>query len=278
MEKLDETFEKIHAENPYCIIGTGDYNAHHKDWYHKDTTNEAGITLKEILDKHSLHQLVTEPTYIVSNACTCVDLVYTDQPNLITQNSINPSLHKNCHHQVNHFQLNLICSPPPPYQRFIWHFGRAKKVELLRAMRMYDWERALLLRQTNIDDQVSQFEEVVNNISKEFIPHENRTFYPRDPPWLTKNCKDFYKKYHRKYKSYARRGFIAEEKTQIDDLRAQYTVMVETAKETYLKRLGSEVSNPQTGQKKVLDSVKKTLKQEYLYSDSSHTLRERICD
>lgn len=35
--------------------------------------------------------------------------------------------------------------------------------------------------------------------------------------------------------------------------------MVETAKETYLKRLGSEVSNPQTSQKKYWAALKKLL-------------------
>ena len=97
------------------------------------------------------------------------------------------------------------------------------------------------------------------NISKNYIPSEDKTFYPRDPPWLTKNCKDFYKNYHRKYKRFVRRGCIPTEKTQIDELRNEYSKLVQTEKDKYLKKLGSEVSNPQTSQKKYWSALKKLL-------------------
>ena len=59
---------------------------------------------------------------------------------------------------------------------------------------MYDWVGELAFLTDNPEEQVEHFDEVINNISKNFIPHEEKTFYAGDPPWLTKNCKIFYKK------------------------------------------------------------------------------------
>ena len=105
--------------------------------------------------------------------------------------------------------------PAMPYKRPIWHYAQANIDMLQRACRMGEL--------TNLMDdpeaQVELFDEVINNISKSFIPHEEKTFYAGDPPWLTKNCKNFYKKYNRSYKRYARRGHPPAEKARIESLK-----------------------------------------------------------
>ena len=83
---------------------------------------------------------------------------------------------------------------------------------------MYDWEGAV----DRIDDPDSLAEllgEVTLNISKNYIPNEEKTFRPGDPPWLTKNCKNAYRKYSRYYKRYAKRGFPQAEKACVDTLQ-----------------------------------------------------------
>ena len=155
-------------------------------------------------------------------------------------------------------KFNLKCTPHPPYERHIWHFGRAEKDKLLRASRMYDWT-GQLTQMNNIENQIGHIEDVISNISKNFIPNESKIFNPRDPSWLTINCKDFYKKYRCKYKRFARRGFIPAERGDIDKMRLEYTNLVQTEKDEYLRQLGSEVSNPQTTQKRYWTVLKKIL-------------------
>ena len=124
---------------------------------------------------------------------------------------------------------------------------------------MYNWTGELTLRNSLPETQVEHFNEVINNISKNFIPHEEKTFHPGDPPWLTKGCKSFYKKYNRCYKRFERRGFPPAEKERVDALKSEYSSMVQAAKESYLKKLGSEVSNPQTSQKKYWTALEKLI-------------------
>ena len=86
-----------------------------------------------------------------------------------------------------------------------------------------------------------------------------KTFTPRDPPWLTRNCRTLYKKYHRKYNRYVKRGYQIGEKKGVDDLRDEYTQLVNKEKEMYLKKLGSEVSDPRSSCKKYWTCLKRLL-------------------
>ena len=109
------------------------------------------------------------------------------------------------------------------------------------------------------DEQVNHFDEIILNIAKNFIPCEEKVFYPKDPPWLTKACKDFYNNYRRKYKRFVRRGCPQPEKAHIDDLKTEYSNLVQKEKDRYLQSLGSAVSDPRTGQKKYWTALKKLL-------------------
>ena len=55
-----------------------------------DKTDTPGELLEEIFDDLGLKQLVNEPTHRSGSAKTCIDLVVTNQPNLINDCSIKP--------------------------------------------------------------------------------------------------------------------------------------------------------------------------------------------
>ena len=122
----------------------------------------------------------------------------------------------------------------------------------------YLWDQKL--SNLHPDEQVNHFNEVIMNISKNFIPNEFKTFNPKEPPWITKSCKSFYAKYKRKYKVFSRKNFPPQEKNKIDELKEEYTKMVEKEKDKYLKSLGNLLSNPSTGSKKYWTILKKFLK------------------
>ena len=254
--KFDELLSKINAEVPYCTVVTGDFNSHNNAWFNGDKSDNFGTTMQDIFNTRGLSQLVDKPTYITDNANTCIDLVATDQPNLIMNNEIHPSLHTYCHHQMNYVRLNLKC-PPTPYKRFVWHYDRSDVGLLRAAVKGYNWQYLNSL--DNPDDQINHFDEVILNVAKNFIPNEEKTFHPRDPPWLTNNCRVFYKNFKLKYKRFVQRNCPPADKPRIDALRVEYTNLVQKEKEKYLKHLGSAVADPRTGQKKYWTAFKKLL-------------------
>ena len=87
-----------------------------------------------------------------------------------------------------------------------------------RSAFQFDWENTLG-SQHHPDDQANFFDETILSIAKYFIPCKYKTFYPKEPPWINKACKDLYKKYNRRYKSFAKKGFLPSEQNYIDSLK-----------------------------------------------------------
>ena len=123
---------------------------------------------------------------------------------------------------------------------------------------LFDWDHHLNLDQ-DPNNQAKFFNETLLNISKNFIPNEEKIFYPKDPPWLTKTCKNLYQKYKRQYKSFSKRGFPQSDKLRIDELKTEYATLVQTEKVRYTQSLGSAISDPKTGSKKYWTFLKRLI-------------------
>ena len=259
IEKFDEICQSITNENPYCMFFVGDFNAHLKRWGNINDDDNFGIALQNIFDAYGLFQLVDQPTYITKNSSSCIDLVITDQPNIVLESDIHPALHTNCNHQINFVKINVHCPPPPPYNRRVWHFDRANVKSIQRSLTNFDWEK-YLGDFKSIDEQVNGFNSVLDNIFANFIPFSDIIVKPKDPPWVTKNLKTFYNKYRKQYRSFIKRGRREADKINIDLMREQYTNLVELAKEKYLKSLGNKLSDPYTGAKSYWSALKILLK------------------
>ena len=74
---------------------------------------------------HGCHQLVSQHTDLLPQTSFCIDLTFTDQPNLIVDSSVDPLLHSNFHHQITYCKLNLNIEYPPPYELLAWDYNRA---------------------------------------------------------------------------------------------------------------------------------------------------------
>lgn len=55
-------------------------------------------------------------------SASCIDFIFTDQPNVVMNSGIHWSLHQNCHNQIVFAKLNLILHYQPTYEHELWHF------------------------------------------------------------------------------------------------------------------------------------------------------------
>ena len=85
VQAFKEMCEKVRSESPYSVVHLGDLNARNSNWWHGDSDNEAGRLLNDVFDDIGLAQMVHEPTHILNNSKSCIDLVLTDQPNIISE-------------------------------------------------------------------------------------------------------------------------------------------------------------------------------------------------
>ena len=62
-----------------------------------------------------MKQVITETKHILENSCSCIDLIFSNQPNLIMDSGVHPALHSKCHYQVVYSTLNLKIEYPLCY-------------------------------------------------------------------------------------------------------------------------------------------------------------------
>ena len=123
------------------------------------------------------------PDYnILENSSFCIDLIFTSQPNLITESGVHPSLHPNCHHQVIYAKFNLKVYYPPPYEREVWHYKEADTDLIRRSIEIFNSDRAF--KNSNVNDMVDICTKTILNILSNFIPYQAITIDDKDPPWF----------------------------------------------------------------------------------------------
>ena len=73
---------------------TGNFNCHSQTWYPEGDTNAEGVLLDNLFSDLNLTQIIIEPTHFFKEYCkpSCIDLVATDQPNLVMESGVHDSL------------------------------------------------------------------------------------------------------------------------------------------------------------------------------------------
>ena len=69
---------KMHAENPFCVIITGDFNCRSTQWWEYDNENNEGRLLESISSDNGLQQLISEPTHLMGDSKSCIDLIFSN--------------------------------------------------------------------------------------------------------------------------------------------------------------------------------------------------------
>ena len=98
--------ESITQKNPFLIMVIGNLNTRSSKWWTDNKTTEEGLKIENLLSQFSLSQVINKPTHISQNFSSCIDLLFTNQENLITDSGIHPSLHSNYHHQIIYGKFN----------------------------------------------------------------------------------------------------------------------------------------------------------------------------
>ena len=90
-----------------------------------DISNNEGVQIDSITSIECLEKLIYEPTHVLSNSSSCIDLIFTNEPNLVVDSGTHPFLHPNCYHIIIHCKINLQVEYLQPYQRHLWNYDKS---------------------------------------------------------------------------------------------------------------------------------------------------------
>ena len=224
----------------------GDFNARSKSWWPDDITSPEGTDIDSLTTVHGLQQLISEPTHLLPNSLSCIDLIFTDQPNLVVDSGVHPSLHPNCH-QIIFCKFNLMIEYPPPYERLVWDYKHSDEKAIAKALDQVDW--SFLFFNKNVHEQVSILNRTLINGFSNFVPNKLVTFNDKDPPWMTSDLRDKINWKNSIYKDYLKNG-----KTSYHYIKLQYAISevsaaISKGKDEYHRRLAQKLSDPSASSK-----------------------------
>ena len=176
----------IFSKSQFTVI-LGNFNARSSSWWSNDITNINGTLIDSLTATHGFKQLISDPTHMLPQSTSCIDLILTDQPNYIIDCGTHPSLNKNCHHQITFCKLNLKAEYRPPYQPLVWNFKKSNNDAIKKAIELVNWNS--LFSHKNVHEQVAIFNQTLMNIFSNYIPNKFITIDDKDPPWINEYIK-----------------------------------------------------------------------------------------
>ena len=145
--------------------------------WENDSNNTEGVSIDNLTSSYGLKQLIAEPTHILSTTSSCIDLLFTNQSNMVVNNGVFSSVYQRCHHQLVFAKGNLKIFYPLPYTLRIWDYRNANHEAINNAIDGFNWEKAF--SNVNVHTQVKLFNETLSNIFMNFVPNKLITLMKR---------------------------------------------------------------------------------------------------
>ena len=184
-------FEKliidIYSRKADFVLMIGDFNAKSCNWSINDTTTPEGAQLDSITSLYGMKQLISEPTHILQQSSSCIDLIFTNQPNIVMDSGVDSSLHHKCHHQIIYSKLNFKIEYPHQYIRKLWNYNRAE-TDLSNVQSKTVIGQVYFLGK-NVHQEVEIFIKTLLNIFHSYIPNKFISCRGKDPPWINEEIK-----------------------------------------------------------------------------------------
>ena len=128
----------IYRSYPHFVLIIGDFNAKSSSWSSNDTITVEGAQLDYFIFLYGMKQVITQPTHILESSASCIDLIFTNQPNIDMDFGVHLSLHEKCHHQISYSKLNIKTEYRPPYIQKIWDYNRSEADSINRSIEIFD--------------------------------------------------------------------------------------------------------------------------------------------
>ena len=170
--------------NQFLFVAIRDFNAKSSNWFYQGKTNFERDAIENLRSQFEFHQV--EPTHILDTS-SCIDLIFTSQPNLITESGVHSSLRSNCHHQSIFVKFTLEVVYPPPYMQEVWHYKDANTELISGAINEFNCQRSFL--STNVNEKMDIFNSTILNFLCNLIPHEFAVCDNKDRPWFNKKIR-----------------------------------------------------------------------------------------
>ena len=153
---------------------------------------------------------------------SCMDLIFCNNQNLISNYEADPSIFEKCHHNIIFGKIDIHILLPSSYVREVWNYSRLSIKNIQKAVLKFYWKRAF--EKLSVDEKVNLLNEILLDIPQYYIPNKKET--------------TLIKFYHKR----------KEDKERLEAKAAYCTEQIVEAEHDYRKT--SKLNAPNTGHKK----------------------------
>ena len=246
-DNLQLTLDKTSNQNPFLTVVLGDFNTKSSNWYTQDQATHKGSKIDAITSQFGLQQLIKEPTRILGNSSSCIDLIFTPHQSLVMESGTHPSLHSSYDHQIRYAKFNLKIPYLPPYEREIWHYQKANTDQIRNAIKQFPWDRSF--KNVEVNEMVFLFNRTIKNILSNYIPHEIIICDDLDPPWINNRVKELINEKNNTFQCYLHSNKDLKLFNKVQYLQNKLKSSIEANKENYFVCISKRMMNPLTSTK-----------------------------
>ncbi len=247
-DEIDTSISMATTSGTPNIVITGDLN---------DDQLKPGGKLRNILNTHNMHQFISEPTRVTENSKSCLDIIASNNKNIIKDTWVVPPALGD-HHSV-------FCSfdhkkqKQKTFQREIWLYDKADYEGLNNALDAVDWDNELL--GDTLDESCSKWLEKYLNIIGAYIPHKKVTIRPSDLPWRTNEIRRKSRKRDRLHRK-AKQTNMPDHWSHFRKARNEVISLLRSEKNKYFGTLASKLKSGSLQVKNWWQVAKKFIKKD----------------
>ena len=136
LTNFEDILNSTASSSSLFTIILGDFNARSSFWWKNYKTTVEGAHLEALTSLNGSHQLISEPTHPLPTSTSCIDLIFTDQSNLVVDSGTHSFLNPKFHHQITYCKFNLNIKYPPLYQRLVWDYKKTNAESIKRSIEL----------------------------------------------------------------------------------------------------------------------------------------------
>ena len=185
--------------------------------------------------------MINNPTHISDTYSSCIDLIFTSQPNLVVESGVHPSFYPNCHHQIIFAKFYSKIHYPPLFYRQVWYYQEADTELIRQAIDLFDWKKAF--ENTSVDEKVAIFNKTSLSILHNFIPRETLLLDNKDFPWLTNKIANLINGKDTVFKYFCQNSNNLHILNKLESFQNLLTKSVAESKRNYYSRMAHKLHN-----------------------------------
>ncbi|WP_419611672.1 reverse transcriptase domain-containing protein [Thiolapillus sp.] len=229
-ELINDSIRKANNTVLKFII-LGDFNT--------DVFNNPSQHLTDILNQHQLYQLINSPTRITETTSSCLDLIITQSPQLVTRTEVLPAICSD--HSVPCAYVRNTVIKNKPFKRIIYNYSKLNVDKFCNLLRQVNWIN--IIENNTMDVSAINFTDTFMTIAKQCMPVKTVLVRQNDAQWMNDEIRLLIVKRNKLHKK-AKQTNLATDWERFRKVRNYVISRIRLRKIDYLKELDNKASDP----------------------------------